>query len=504
MKTILNPSQIRELEKRTEQEQHLASIDLMERAAEQFVIAFHDLFPHCEERPIVLFCGSGNNGGDGLAVARRFVSEGHKVEVYLFNTSNGLSENCAEEKRLLLANHTDMLSFSEVLSQFTPPHLDAQTIVIDALFGTGLNRPLSGGFAAVVKYINASPATVVSIDIPSGLMAEDNGNNISSHIIRADHTITFEAPKLSFFFPENETYVGNWRVVPIGLEKATEAVYYLTESSDIKLIWKPRTRFAHKGMMGHGLLVAGHAGMAGAAILSSRGCLRSGIGKVSVLSPEDNRIILQVSVPEAILTFVPELNFANLENAFDALAVGPGLGTDESAVHLLEALLSNLSQPLVLDADALNILAHRPDLLQSVPHHSILTPHKGELARLIGHTRNAYEELQRTMTFASQNQFYILIKGAYSAIVTPQKKVYFNPTGNAGMATAGSGDVLSGILLALLAQGYAPEDALRMGVYIHGLSGDFAAEEKTQTSLIATDLVEYLPKAFAAISNPVI
>lgn len=500
MKPILNPSQIRESEKRTEQEQGLASIDLMERAAEQFVNTFHEIFPHQDKRPIVVFCGSGNNGGDGLSVARRLLSEGFKVSVYLFNTSNGLSENCAEEKRLLLANNTDLLSFSEVLSQFTPPHLDAQSIVIDALFGTGLNRPLGGGFAAVVKYINASTATVVSIDIPSGLMAEDNGNNISSHIIRADYTITFQAPKLSFLFPENENYVGDWRMASIGLSNTTDAIYHFVELPDIKEIWKPRSRFAHKGMMGHGLLVAGHTGMAGAAILSARSCLRSGVGKVSILTQEENRIIMQVSVPEAILSLVPELNFANLENIYDALAIGPGLGTDEQAVQILEALLSNLSQPLVLDADALNILSNHPDLLQSVPHHSILTPHKGELARLIGHTRNSYEELQRTLDFANKNQLYILIKGAFSAIVTPQRKVYFNSTGNAGMATAGSGDVLSGILLAFLAQGYSLEDTLRLGVYIHGLSGDIAAEEKTQTSLIASDIVNYLPKAFALLS----
>jgi len=500
MESILNPSQIRESEKLTEQKQELSSINLMERATDEFLKVFHEIFPNQEKRPLVVFCGAGNNGGDGLSVARKLLSDGFSVTVYLFNTGNGLSENCAEEKRQLLTHTSERLSFYEVLSQFTPPHLDAQTIVIDALFGTGLNRPLDGGFAAVVKYINASASTVVSIDIPSGLMAENNENNISSHIIRADYTITFQAPKLSFLFPENENHVGKWRVANIGLENIADTVYNFTESSDIKDLWKPRSLFAHKGMMGHGFVVAGHVGMAGAAILASRSCLRSGAGKVSILTQEENRIILQTTVPEAILSFVPKLNFATLENLYDALLIGPGLGTDEQTTQLLEALLSNLSQPIILDADALNILASHPDLIQSVPHHSILTPHKGELARLIGHTRNSFEELQRTITFANQHQLYILIKGAFSSIVTPQGKVYFNPTGNAGMATAGSGDVLSGILLALLARGYSPEDTLRIGVYLHGLSGDIAAEEKTQSSLIASDIVEYLPKAFAYLS----
>lgn len=501
MKQILNPSQIHESEKQTELSEELSSIDLMERAADAFISAFREIFSNKEKRPIVVFCGSGNNGGDGLSVARKLLSDGFQVSVYLFNTGNGLGENCTEEKRLLLAHNTELLSFNEVLSQFTPPHLDAQSIVIDALFGTGLNRPLAGGFAAVVKYINASAATVVSIDVPSGLMAEDNGNNISSHIIRADYTITFQTPKLSFLFPENEHFVGDWHITSIGLSGILDVVYNLTESEDVKKLWKPRSRFAHKGILGHGLLVAGHLGMAGSAILAARSCLRSGIGKVSILTQEENRIILQVAVPEAILSFAPELNFAALENIYEALLIGPGFGTDEQSVQLFDALLSNLTQPIVLDADALNILASNPDMMQSVPRHSILTPHKGELARLIGHTRNSFEELQRTITFANQYQVYILIKGAFSSIITPQGKVYFNPTGNAGMATAGSGDVLSGILLSLLAQGYSPEDALRLGVYVHGLSGDLAAEDKTQTSLIASDLVDYLPTAFASISK---
>jgi len=513
MKHILNPAQMREMEKLAMQRGNLGPMDLMERAAQEFVRVFHEIFPTEAERPIVVFAGFGNNGGDGLAIARRLLEEGCAVSVFLFNTGKGLSDCCAEEKRRLLEAATERLSFNEVLSQFTPPHLDKQTLVIDALFGMGLNRPLSGGFSAVAKYVNASAATVVSVDVPSGLMAEDNGANVSSNIVHADHTITFHAPKLAFLFPDNAPYVGRWHVVSIGLpddgdlasaeqsDALSGCMFHLTEQCDVARMLKPRPTFAHKGTMGHGLLVAGRTGMAGAAILATRGCLRSGVGKVSVLSTEENRVILQVAVPEALLAFAPELNFAALESVYDALAIGPGLGTDAQAEQLLEALLPNLSLPLVLDADALNILAQYPDLFAAVPRHSILTPHKGELARLIGTTRNTYEELRRTQEFAGLHNVFVLIKGAYSAVVTPKSDVYFNPTGNAGMATAGSGDVLTGILLALLAQGYEPEEALRLGAFVHGLAGDTAARELTQTSLVASDLVAHLPSAFKRLQQ---
>lgn len=513
MNHILNPAQMRELERLTVQVDGLDAMELMERAAGEFVRVFSEIFSSEEERPVVVFAGFGNNGGDGLAIARRLLKAGRTVSVFLFNTGKGLSDCCAEEKRRLLEAATERLSFNEVVSQFTPPHLDKRTIVIDALFGMGLNRPLSGGFSAMVKYVNASAATVVSVDVPSGLMAEDNGANVPSNIMHADHTITFHAPKLAFFFPDNAPYVGRWYAVPIGLlddgdlasagqaDALSGCVFHGTELSDVASMLRPRPQFAHKGTMGHGLLVAGRTGMAGAAILAARGCLRSGVGKVSVLSTEENRVILQVAVPEALLAFATELNFAALESVFDAFAIGPGLGTDAQAVQLLEALLPNLSLPVVLDADALTILAQYPDLFGAVPRNSILTPHKGELARLIGHTRNAYEELRRTQEFAALHHVYVLIKGAYSAVVTPKSDVYFNPTGNAGMATAGSGDVLTGILLALLAQGYEPEQALRLGVFVHGLAGDEAARDLTETSLVASDLVAHLPAAFRRLQK---
>lgn len=506
---ILTSSQLRQLDAFSVQAQHISSLDLMERASDAFAQMFVKEFDN--SRPVVVFAGPGNNGGDGLAVSRLLLAAGFGVAVYLFNTGNGLSEDCAAEKERLLEAVSPQLDFHEVVSQFVPPHIGKDTVVIDALFGTGLNRPLAGGFAAVVKYINASSATVVSVDVPSGLMTEDNTSNIAQNIIRAQHTITFQAPKLAFLFPENEVYVGRWSVADIGLsdpadmQRQSEGLpaspYTFVQKEDAPQWLKTRSRFAHKGTQGHGLLVAGHPGMAGAAVLAAKACMRGGVGKLSVLTQEENRVILQVAVPEALPVFAERMNFAALENEYDSFAVGPAIGTGEGAAQLLDALLPGLSVPVVLDADALTLLANNPAFLDAVPRDSILTPHKGELAHLIGHQRNSYEELQNVRDFARDRRLNVLIKGAYSASVLSDGSAWFNSSGNSGMATAGAGDVLTGLLLALLAQGYAPADALRLGVYLHGLAGDLAAADGAPESLIASDLIAFLPRAFRSLRS---
>ena len=377
-------------------------------------------------------------------------------------------------------------------------------LVVDGLFGTGLSRPLTGGFAAVVQYINASPATVVSIDVPSGLMTEDNGGNNMDNVIRADYTFTFQHPKLAFFFPEHEQCVGDWQVIDIGLADPDSAddttvfttPYEMTEEGDVRRMLKPRPVFAHKGMMGHAALVAGQQGMAGAAVLASRACMRSGVGKLTVFTPEVNRAILQSAVPEAIVNGEPTPNFA-----YDALAMGPGIGTSENAEQEMSNWLNNMPLPLVLDADALNLLATHPQWLPQLPENTILTPHRGELERLVGPHKNSYDLLQKTLLFAHQNKVIVVMKGAFTAVVTPDGRAHFNTTGNAGMATAGAGDVLTGIIVALLAQGYTPEEAACLGVYVHGLAGDYAADRLGQISLIASDIIDSLPLAFKELTD---
>lgn len=495
---ILSGNHIRAIDAHTIEAAPITSVNLMERAAKAIVDKIVGRWD--TSTPVKIFAGPGNNGGDALAIARMLGEHGYDVWACLFNTSGKLSSDCAINKERLQSTYS--VKFDVIETQFTPPQLQAGDLVIDGLFGTGLNKPLNGGFASVVKYINSTPATVVSIDIPSGLMADDNTNNVMNHIIRADYTFTFQYPKLSFLFPENEIYTGKWETLDIGLidpmTSESETPYQMTEFGDMQKLLKGRSKYAHKGMMGHAVLVAGKKHMAGAAILSSRACLRGGVGKLTVRTQEVNVPALQMAVPEAVLGVENNNYFSQTFDTsdFDALAIGPGIGTEiETAQAFIEQLsLSKL--PLVIDADAINILGSHRGWINQLPRNTILTPHKKELFGLISTTRNSFEELERTRELAVRQQVYVVIKGANSAICMPDGSVYFNCTGNPGMATAGSGDVLTGLILSLLAQDYKSDVAVRLGVFLHGLAGDIAAEEKGYEGLIASDIVECIPKAF--------
>lgn len=401
----------------------------------------------------------------------------------MFNVKGTLSEECLTNIQRL--KESGFANYTEVSNQFDPPHLGSHDVVIDGLFGSGLQKPLSGGFAAVVQYINASPAQVVSIDIPSGLMGEDNTHNIRQNIIKADLTLSIQLPKLSFLFAENADVVGEWQLLDIGISRefieSAKTNYYITEASEMRALIKPRKKFAHKGMFGHGLLIAGSYGMGGAALLASRACQRSGIGLLTVHTPVCNHDLLQSNVPEAMVQDdVHDRCFAeaaDLDN-FQAVAIGPGLGQEEITVQALFDQVSNCYIPLVLDADALNIFSSYRNYLTRIPRHSILTPHIKELERIIGRCSNSYERLSKAKELAAHLQCYIVLKGAWTAVITPDGVTYFNPTGNPGMATAGSGDVLTGIILSLLSQGYTHEEACRLGVYVHGLAGDIACQQR--------------------------
>ena len=453
---------------------------------------------------MVVFAGPGNNGGDALAVARMLSQRGYHVEVFLFNTKGKLSEECQTNlERLKMCGS---VYFTEISTQFDPPELTESHVVIDGLFGSGLNKPLSGGFAAVVKYINASKAQVAAIDIPSGLMGEDNTYNIRQNIVHADVTLSIQLPKLSFLFPENEEVVGEWELLDIGLKQsyidATASPFSILGEEVIRPIIKPRKRFAHKGSFGHGLLIAGSYGMAGASILSAKACLRSGIGLLTVHTPIHNHDILQISVPEAIVqTDIHERYFAQPTDLsrYKAIAIGPGLGQEEDTALAMMEQIQGSNLPIILDADAINILSTHRNWLSRLPKRCILTPHLGELERLIGKCMDTYERLTKVKELAAYLQSYIIVKGAWTTIVTPEGEYFFNPTGNPGMATGGSGDVLTGILLALVAQGYSREEACKLGVYIHGLAGDIAAEEMTETGMISSDIINALPNAWKKI-----
>lgn len=502
---IFTSTQIHELDKYTIEHEPIESIDLMERAAKTISHAITEMWTN--DTPIIVFAGPGNNGGDALAVARMLAEGGYTVSVYLFNISGHLSEDCATN-RARLTESRKTKEFVEVTQEFDPPQLTAETLVVDGLFGSGINKPLAGGFSSLVKYINASPCKVVSIDVPSGLMTEDNTYNVRANIIRANVTLTLQQPKLAFLFPENQVFIGHLKVLDIrisgeGIAK-TDALYNVIEEQAVRQMMRGRSPFAHKGMMGNALLIAGSYGMGGAAVLATRACLRAGVGKVTVHTPKGNNIIMQISVPEAVIQPDSEETIfsepVDTED-FNALGIGPGLGTSETTAIALIAQLRRTQCPIVADADAINILANRRAWIQQLPKGIILTPHPKEFDRLDGHSTDSYERLTRASKMAGRLGAYIILKGHHSALCMPDGHVTFNSTGNAGMATAGSGDVLTGIITALLARGYKQAEACIVGMYLHGLAGDIAAKELGMESLTAGDLITYLPKAFKRLND---
>ncbi len=503
---IYTGTQIKQWDTYTIEHEPIRSIDLMERAAG--VISEAIVQRYGKERPVVVFAGPGNNGGDALAVARMLAGKGYSVEVYLFNINKSLSDDCAENMKRLHGSK-NLKRFVEVIDNFTPPVLNDNSIVVDGLFGSGLNKPLSGGFAALVKVINSSPATVVSIDMPSGLMTEDNTQNNRQGIIHAHLTFTLGQKKLAMYLADNESFLGEVVVLDIGLsEEFTQrykSAYYLLDENYIKGLLRGRNPFSHKGTMGHSLLIAGSYGMAGAAILASLAALRSGVGKLTIHTPICNNDILQVAIPEAVLHHDKNSTiFAEVEDTtdYDSVAIGPGLGQQEMTAIALRNQLPRIQCPIVLDADALNILAsHRPWISQ-LPRNLILTPHPTEFDRLAGLQSNgSFDRLSKAVEMASELHSYIILKGHYSALCCPEGEVYFNSTGNAGMATAGMGDVLTGIICGLLGRGYAHKEACLVGMYLHGLAGDLAKEELGEESLIASDVINKLSFAFQRLYN---
>lgn len=501
---IFPTTSIKELDAYAIENEPISSIDLMERASEAVAEAIAGRWD--AETPLVAFAGPGNNGGDALAVSRLLAGRGYRVEVYLFNTKGSLSPDC-EANRDRLAGIAGV-ELHEITTQFVPPALTAEHLVIDGLFGSGLNKPLSGGFAAVVKYINASPATVVSIDIPSGLMGEDNSYNVMANVVRADLTLSLQLPKLAFFFAENEPYVGEWELLDIGLSEEAmaekETDFYLMEDGEMPALLKPRGRFSHKGNYGRALLIAGSQGMAGASVLAAKACLRSGVGLLTVHVPFCNNFIVQTAVPEAMTQIdYSETCFSAVVDTDDyqAVGIGPGLGQAPETADALLAQIESCQTPMVVDADALNLLGGKRSYIGRLPKGSILTPHPKELERLVGKCQNSYERLMKARELAQTAGVHIVLKGAWTAVVSPTGECRFNPTGNPGMATGGSGDVLAGVLTALLAQGYDATHAACLGVYVHGLAGDIAARKQGQIGMTAGDIAACLPVAWKMLAE---
>lgn len=502
---ILTAAQLKELDRYTIEHEPIASIDLMERASICLTREIESRWNR--EHKFYIFAGAGNNGGDALAIARLLHNDGYKVRVWLFDIKNQLSPEC-ETNLKRLQELQDSVEVNIVKQSFDFPSIHTNDVIIDGLFGTGLNKPLNGGFAHVVKKINATHAHIVALDVPSGLLCEDNTYCDRSQAIHAELTLTIQLPKFSFLMPENEICVGQWKTVDINLSgqyiEECPATWRLQERDEVSAMLRQRSIFAHKGTMGHALLVAGSAGMAGAAIMCAQSCLRSGVGKLTLHTPSTNAVPLQIAVPEAVLHLDPNSRYISEStetHRYQAIGIGPGIGRDAQTVQAIMEYIAMADIPMVLDADALNILAEHPDWMSHIPQGSILTPHVRELEGLVGHCTDSRERLDRAMDLATLRRVYVVVKGHYTAICTPAGRVIFNPTGNPGMATPGSGDVLTGILTGLLAQGYPPAEATLLGVWLHGSAGDFAAQELGPESMLATDITTHLHQAFASLKS---
>jgi NAD(P)H-hydrate epimerase len=489
---ILSAEQIRALDKYTIENEPIASIELMERASAAFVNWFCNQYVNT--RPVCIFCGKGNNGGDGLAIARLLSQRSYDVQVVIVEYTDKASDDF-QANLAALQNHLTPIFVNDT-RQF--PTLSDHVLCIDALLGSGLSRPTDGLLAEVIVELNNLPNHIVSVDIASGLFT-DKANAKSDIIVEPDFTVTFQMPKLSFLFPQNASFTGEWHVVDIGLSQKfmsnAPTDYYFTDKSVAERIIKPRNKFSHKGTFGHALLLAGSFGKMGAAVLSGKACLRAGVGLLTMHTPSCGYEIIQISIPEAMaqvdenkkhLSHLPELD------SYSAIGIGPGIGQDEKTIRLMEDLLNRIKAPLVIDADALNILSSNRYLLQKLPENTILTPHPKEFQRLAGESSNEFDRLEAGRDFAKRYKVIIVLKGANTAVILPNGEVHFNSTGNPGMATGGTGDVLTGIITSLLAQQYEPSQAAILGVYQHGAAGDKAAAKKGQTALIAMDVVENL------------
>jgi len=501
---IFRSKQIAEIDAYTIKNEPISSIDLMERASLKLYEWFVERYN--KEQSFKIFVGPGNNGGDGLALARMLAKADFQVKVYLIKINKSLSSDC--QINLDRLRTQGLVAISEISTKKEFPLIVSGDIIVDGLFGSGLSRPLEGLVKDMVKLINESKAEVVAIDIPSGLFGEDNSLNDLDSCIHADFTLSFQFPKLSFLFPECDVCVGDWVVLPIGLHPAVVeelwSPYQLVDRTFIRSLLKTRTRFSHKGTYGHGLLISGSYGKMGAAILASKASLRSGIGLLSTHIPRLGYDIMQTAVPESMVSIdrsdIIFTEYPDLEN-FDAIGIGPGIDTKCNSERALEELLEECDKPLVLDADALNIIGANLGMKKSLPKGTILTPHMKEFERLLGVSMSAFERNEKQRVFSTEQSVVMVLKGAFSAITDENGRCYFNPTGNPGMATAGSGDVLTGIILSLLAQAYSPLHAALIGVYVHGLAGDLAVEEVGEEALIASDIVKFLPQAWRTIRS---
>ena len=494
MKKIFNKNQIRSLDSYTIENEPISSLDLMERAAHGFV-AYYKKYWNDLQRHIYIFCGNGNNGGDGLAIARILYSENFLVHVFHVTckkdkTSSDFQDNL---QRLPTCIYTKINNIEEI------PHITENGIIIDAIFGIGLSRKLVGINAEVIQYVNNLPNIKIAVDIPSGLPVDTVcDDNIIA--LNADYTYTFQQPKLNFMFPEYYQYVGKWIHIPINISSdgiaKEQTQYFLLENKDLKFPFSKRPKFCHKGSFGNLWIVGGSLGKIGAIILAAKAALRSGAGLVTCLTPQCGNVPLQSACFEAMWSSGEGVHF--IENFdiplnADVVLLGPGMGVNVN-IKSLQEFLMKFNKPLVIDADMINTLSLHKNLLNYIPHFSIFTPHPKEFQRLVGNFTNSHHRIEKQIEFSKKYRCYVVYKGAHTTISDTEGNVYFNTTGNPGMATAGSGDVLAGIVASILAQEKNSLEATINAVLLHGMAGDKAMYKKGETSLIAKDIIDCIPK----------
>ncbi|MEA3503897.1 MAG: NAD(P)H-hydrate dehydratase [Bacteroidota bacterium] len=504
MLKILSTENIRKADKYTIENEPIANIDLMERAAGKLLdwITKHI----SSKNKIRIICGTGNNGGDGLALARLLSEKGYCIQVDLAKYSDKLSDN--NKINLKKLETIKRININTIEKNNNISEIDADEIIIDALFGSGLSRPVETFPSQIIEKINNSHAMVISIDVPSGLFCDTSNKSKQGSIVRADYTLTFQNPKLAFLFAENDRYVGQWEILDINLHPdflkniASDDIFI--DINDIRHILKQRSKFSHKGTFGHALLISGSYGKMGAAVLASQACLRSGAGLLTTHIPKAGYQILQSTIPEAMISIDEnEEYFTKINNIgeYNAIGIGPGIGQNKKTQNALKLLIQNSLSPLLFDADAINILGENKTWLSFVPKESIFTPHPKEFERITKKSKNDFERHSLQREFSIKYGVYVILKGAHTAISCPNGKIYFNTTGNPGMATAGSGDVLTGILLGLMAQNYHPRDVTIVGAFLHGLAGDLAIENQSMESMIAGDIIKDIGKAYIHISQ---
>jgi len=494
---IFSSEQIKKADQFTIQHEPVSGIDLMERASGKLTEYLLEIF---NDWQYIFFIGPGNNGGDGLAMARMIHEKGFPVRVYVLDVGKSSEENKTNLER---ANKSGVeMIYLKNQEEIEKISFTDSAVIVDALYGHGLNRELEGLSLLLVRKINSLSNFVVSIDLPSGLSADGVFKSTSENTVVADYTLTIEFPKLAFCFAENEKFIGEVQIVPIGISQkfihAEPSEHFFLDPVMIKDMIVPRSAFAHKGTFGHALIIGGSMGKIGAAILSAKAAARTGCGLVSLQVPSSAAMEVHTAFPETMVIGDNDPDKISTPvtdiTKYNAIGFGPGTDKHEDTARVLKQLIQNASQPLVIDADGLNILSENKTWLHFLTNNTILTPHPGEFDRLTQKHNSGFERYKTQIEFSKKYGVYVVLKGHNTSITTPSGLTFFNSTGNSGMATGGSGDVLTGIITSLCAQGYSALHAALVGVYLHGYAGDRAAEKLSENSMIASDIIENIPE----------